>query len=61
MPSWYNEVMLMREFGWTEKQLVEEVTIERMQQIAYIYEIEAKKEKMGSGSHIPQRQIRKIR
>ena len=53
--------MLMREFGWTEKQLVEEVTIERMQQIAYIYEIEAKKEKMGSGSHIPQRQIRKIR
>ena len=53
----------MREFGWTERQLVEEVTIEKIQQIAYIYEIESKKEKMESGSmpHIPNRQMRKMR
>lgn len=38
----------MREFGWTEKQLMEEVTIEKIQQIALIYEYENKKEKMES-------------
>ena len=54
--------MLMREFGWTEKQLIEEVTIEKIQQIALIYDLESKKEKMSSSGismpHIPNRKMR---
>lgn len=55
----------MREFGWTEKQLLEEVTIEKMQQIAYIYEMESKREKSQSHSSsmpsISSKSMRKMR
>ena len=54
--------MLMREFGWTEKELKEEVTIEKLHQIALIYKLESRKEKMSSSSmnapRIPNRKMR---
>lgn len=45
LPEWYNKIQIMREFGWTERQLLEEVTIGMLNRIAYVLNEEGKKMK----------------
>jgi len=33
VPAWVNEIQIMREFGWTEKELYEEVSLMTVERI----------------------------
>lgn len=45
LPAWVSKIQFMREFGWTERQLMEEVTLETLVQAAEVMRIETKHEK----------------
>jgi len=46
VPSWFSEIQVMEHFGWTEKQLYEEVSLKRYLQIKEYFSAKGRVDKV---------------